>query len=118
MPFQTLTAGLRSCRTGSKILAIQEETKESVGSIQEIGATIASVNEIATAIAAAVEQQGVATAQIARNVQEAGRGGVSQTASETGQTATPLLSSASELSEQSETLRTQVEGFFAAIRAA
>ena len=38
-----------------QILAIQEATKESVGSIEEIGATIASVNEIATAIAAAVE---------------------------------------------------------------
>lgn len=112
---------------GQQILAIQEATRESVGSIQEIGATIASVNEIATAIAAAVEEQGMATAEIARNVQEAARGtqevssnisGVSQTASETGQTATRLLSSANELSQQSETLRTQVEGFFAAIRAA
>jgi hypothetical protein len=112
---------------GQQILAIQDATKESVGSIQEIGTTIASVNEIATAIAAAVEEQGMATAEIARNVQEAARGtqgvssnisGVSQTASETGQTATRLLSSANELSQQSETLRTQVEGFFAAIRAA
>ena len=111
---------------GQQILAIQEATREFVGSIQEIGATIASVNEIATAIAAAVEEQGMATAEIARNVQEAARGtqevsnnisGVSQTASETGQTATRLLSSAGELSQQSETLRTQVEGFFAAIRA-
>ena len=112
---------------GQQILAIQEATKESVGSIEEIGKTIASVNEIATAIAAAVEEQGMATAEIARNVQEAARGtqevssnivGVSQTASETGQTATHLLSSANELSQQSETLRSQVEGFFAAIRSA
>ena len=112
---------------GQQILAIQNATRESVGSIQEIGTTIASVNEIATAIAAAVEEQGMATAEIARNVQEAARGtqgvssnisGVSQAASETGQTATRLLSSANELSQQSETLRTQVEGFFAAIRAA
>jgi methyl-accepting chemotaxis protein len=112
---------------GQQILAIQEATKESVGSIEEIGKTIASVNEIATAIAAAVEEQGMATAEIARNVQEAARGtqevssnivGVSQTASETGQTATQLLSSANELSQQSEALRTQVEGFFTAIRSA
>jgi methyl-accepting chemotaxis protein len=112
---------------GQQILAIQEATRESVGSIQEIGTTIALVNEIATAIAAAVEEQGMVTAEIARNVQEAARGtqevssnisGVSQAASETGQTATQLLSSANELSQQSETLRTQVEGFFAAIRAA
>jgi methyl-accepting chemotaxis protein len=112
---------------GQQILAIQEATKESVGSIQEIGTTIASVNEIATAIAAAVEQQGMATAEIARNVQEAARGthqvssnitGVSQTAGETGQTAAALLSSANDLSQQSRTLRSQVEGFFAAIKSA
>jgi len=110
-----------------QIVAIQAATKESVGSIQEIRATIASVNEIATAIAAAVEEQGMATAEIARNVQEAARGtqevssnisGVSQTASETGQTATRLLSSANELSQQSGSLRIQVEEFFATIRAA
>lgn len=109
-----------------QILAIQAATKQSVSSIQEIGATIASVNEIATAIAAAVEQQGMATAEIARNVQEAARGtqevssniaGVSQAAGETDQTATRMLSAANELSQQSDTLRSSVEGFFAAIRA-
>jgi methyl-accepting chemotaxis protein len=112
---------------GQQILAIQEATRASVGSIEEIGATIASVNEIATAIAAAVEEQGMATAEIARNVQETARGtqqvssnisGVSQAASATGQTATRLLSSANELSRQSDTLRSHVDGFFAAIRTA
>jgi methyl-accepting chemotaxis protein len=112
---------------GQQILAIQEATKESVGSIEEIGATIASVNEITTTVAAAVEQQGAATAEIARNVQEAARGtqevsanigGVSQAATETGQTAGELLTAANTLSQQSDTLRSQVEGFFAAIRAA
>jgi methyl-accepting chemotaxis protein len=112
---------------GQQITAIQEATRDSVGSIQEIGATIAVVNEIAAAIAAAVEEQGTATAEIARNIQEAARGtqevsrnisGVSQVASENGQTATLLLSAANELSRESETLRGQVEGFFAAIRSA
>jgi methyl-accepting chemotaxis protein len=111
---------------GQQILAIQAATKQSVDSIQEIGATIASVNEIATAIAAAVEQQGMATAEIARNVQEAARGtqevssniaGVSQAASETDRTATRMLSAANEISQQSDTLRTSVEDFFAAMRA-
>jgi hypothetical protein len=109
-----------------QILAIQAGTKQSLDSIQEIGATIASVNEIATAIAAAVEQQGMATAEIARNVQEAARGtqevssniaGVSQAASETDRTATRMLSAANEISQQSDLLRTSVEGFFAAMRA-
>jgi methyl-accepting chemotaxis protein len=109
-----------------QILAIQAATNQSVNSIQEIGATIASVNEIATAIAAAVEQQGMATAEIARNVQEAARGtqevssniaGVSQAASETDRTGTRMLSAANEISQQSDLLRTSVEGFFAAMRA-
>jgi methyl-accepting chemotaxis protein len=110
-----------------QILAIQGATRQSAGSIEEIAATISAVNEIATAIAAAVEQQGMATAEIARNIQNAARGtlevssnisGVSQAASETGQTAARLLSSANELSQQSTTLRASVEDFFAAIRAA
>jgi len=112
---------------GQQILAIQEATKESVGSIEEIGATIASVNEIATTVAAAVEEQGAATAEIARNVQQAARGthevssnigGVNEAARHTGQTATQLLAAANELSQHSQTLRSQVEGFFATIRAA
>lgn len=112
---------------GQQILAIQAATKESVESIREIGATIASVNEITTTVAAAVEEQGSATGEIARNVQEAARGtqevssnigGVSQSASETGQTAAQLLAAANELSQQSDTLRSQVEGFFTTIRAA
>ncbi|HEY8337373.1 MAG TPA: globin-coupled sensor protein [Tardiphaga sp.] len=111
---------------GQQIQAIQLATQESVGVIEEIGATIASVNEIATTIAAAVEQQGMATSEIARNVQEAARGtqevsnnigGVSEAASETGRTAAHLLSAANELSEQSDTLRRHVEGFFSMIRA-
>lgn len=109
-----------------QILAIQSASMQSVSSIQEVGATIASVNEIATAIAAAIEEQGTATAEIARNIQGAARGalevsgnicGVSQAATETGQTAAQLLSSANHLWQQSEMLRTNVEDFFVEIRA-
>jgi methyl-accepting chemotaxis protein len=112
---------------GQQILAIQDATKESVGAMQQIGTTIAAVNETATAIAAAVEQQGMATAEIARNVQEAARGtqevssnisGVSQAASSTRQTASQLLTASNELSGQAAELRSEVEGFFASIRAA
>ncbi len=112
---------------GQQVLAIQEATKESVGVIHQIGATIAAVNEVATAIAAAVEQQGVATAEIARNIQEAAQGthdvssnigGVSHAASRTGTTASELLAASQELSGQTDALRSEVEDFFAAIRAA
>jgi len=112
---------------GEQIQSIQEATRESVGAIQEIGGTIASVSEITTAIAAAVEEQGVATAEIARNVQEAARGtqdvssnisGVSQAAAETKLTAGRLLQASDELSSQAAALRSEVEEFFSAIRAA
>jgi methyl-accepting chemotaxis protein len=112
---------------GQQTQAIQDATQESVAAIQEIGTTITSINEIATTIAAAIEEQGAATAEIARNVQEAAKGtqevssnisGVSQAAQETGQTATKVLSASADLSRQTGTLRTQVEGFFATIQAA
>lgn len=110
-----------------QISSIQAATRESVETIHQIGSTIASVNEIATAIAAAVEEQGVATSEIARNVQEAARGtqevsgnigGVSQAANATGETASQLLNASSDLSRQASDLRSEVEGFFAAIKAA
>ncbi|MBI5260807.1 MAG: globin-coupled sensor protein [Bradyrhizobium sp.] len=112
---------------GEQIGSIQDATTRSVTAVHEIGTTIAKVNEIATAIAAAVEQQGVATTEIARNIQDAAEGtqqvscnitGVSQAASETGQTAARLLGTADELAQQSVALRARAEEFFAAIRVA
>ena len=109
------------------ILGIQQATKESALAIESVSRTIGAVSEIAATIASAVEEQGAATKEIARNVSEAAKGtrevsaniaGVSQTAAETGQTAASVLSAATDLSKQSETLRSQVDGFFARIRAA
>ncbi len=112
---------------GQQIQSIQEATKDSVEAIRQIGATIGSVNEIATAIAAAVEQQGVATSEIARNVQQAAQGthdvsaninGVSDAATETGNTASRMLGASGELSEQAAAVKSEVEAFVAKIRAA
>ena len=50
---------------------MQSATEHSVSAIREIGSTIAQISEISTAIAAAVEEQGAATQEIARNVQHA-----------------------------------------------
>jgi methyl-accepting chemotaxis protein len=109
------------------VTAIQHATKESAGAIDTVGKTIASISEIATTIAAAVEEQGAATNEIARNVNEAAKGtqevsanisGVSQAANETGEISAKVLTAANELSSQSETLRRQVESFFAKVNAA
>ena len=111
----------------SQITAIQAATREAVDAIKDIGQTITKMSEIATAIAAAIEEQGTATQEIARNTQEASRGtqevssnivGVNQAAHETGSAATQVLESAGDLSKQAETLRAEVDRFLASIRAA
>jgi len=112
---------------GQQIAEIQSATNESVTAIQEIATTIVSINQIATTIAAAVEEQGAATQEIARNVQEAAKGTqevssnideVNKAAAETGEMAGGLQSAAADLTRQSEALRHEVESFFATIRAA
>ncbi len=112
---------------GQQIGAIQSATREAVEAIKTIAGTIGSINEIATTIASAVEEQGAATQEIARNVQQAAAGtkdvssnigGVIEAAGETGAAAAQVQSAASELSEQSEALRRQVDTFLATVRAA
>jgi methyl-accepting chemotaxis protein len=111
----------------AQVAAMQGATSEMVTAIHSIGGTIGTINEIATTIAAAVEEQGAATQEIARNVHEAAQGtgqvssnivGVNQAASETGTAANQVLTSAEELGKQAETLRGDVDSFLAKIRAA
>ncbi|MGO4716659.1 protoglobin domain-containing protein [Bradyrhizobium sp. 2TAF24] len=110
-----------------QVQSIQEATARSVGAIGKFGTTIGAMDEIATAVAAAVEQQGMATSEIARNLQDAAKGtqdvssniaGVSQMAGETDRTTAQLRDAAQTISRQSTDLHHQVEAFFAAIRAA
>jgi len=110
-----------------QITAIQQATRASVLKVQGIVERIGRVSESSTAIAAAVEEQGAATQEIARNVAEAARGtgevstniaGVNTSAHQSGVAATQLVGSAGTLSENSETLRTQVEVFLLEVRAA
>ena len=110
-----------------QVAAIQGATKSSVTAIQSIGATIQRVNEIAAAIAAAVEEQGAATREIARNVQQASQGtnevsrhisGVSQAAGQTGAAAGEVLDSAKMLARLSDDLKRDVDRFVGDLRAA
>jgi methyl-accepting chemotaxis protein len=111
----------------AQVAAMQGATGDAVQAIESIGGTIGTINEIASTIASAVEEQGAATQEIARNVQEAAQGtnqvssiiaGVNQAAGETGAAASQVLASAEELGRQAETLRADVDGFLAKIRAA
>jgi methyl-accepting chemotaxis protein len=107
--------------------AIQEATGSSAQAIENIAQTINRVSEISTAIAGAVEEQGAATLEIARNAQQAAQGtaevssntsGVTQASQQTSASSTQVLSAASELAKNSEKLRQEVETFLQAVRAA
>jgi methyl-accepting chemotaxis protein len=110
-----------------QIKTIQEATQSSAQLIRGIAETIGLVDGVATAIAAAVEQQGAATQEIARNVLQASQGtqevsssigSVSQAAQETGAAAAQMLASAAELSQNGEVLKTQMDLFLQEVRAA
>jgi methyl-accepting chemotaxis protein len=112
---------------GGQIGEIQNATGASVEAMKGIGETIAKMNQIASAIAAAVEEQGAATQEIARNVQQAAAGtgevssnisGVTQAADEAGKAAGELKDAAASLGSQSGQLREAVDGFLAKVRAA
>jgi methyl-accepting chemotaxis protein len=111
----------------AQVAAMQGATNDAVQAIEKIGGTISSIHGIATTIASAVEEQGAATREIARNVQQAAEGngqvsdnivGVNQAAGEAGLTAEQVLQSADELSRQSTKLRADVDQFLQRIRAA
>jgi methyl-accepting chemotaxis protein len=110
-----------------QVKAIQEATMSSAQSIQGIAQTIGAVSDTATAIAAAVEQQGAATLEIARNAQEATRGtqevsssiaSIDTNSRKAGSDASGVLASANQLSENGSVLRQQVETFLREVRAA
>ncbi len=111
----------------TQVSAIQTATQSSVDAIVGITKTIGKVNEIAGAIAAAVEQQGAATREIASNVAQAARGtgevseniaSVNDAARETGRVAAQVVDSAAELSRNGDVLKAQVDAFLHDVRAA
>ena len=104
----------------SLIRGIQEETGMTVDSIKEINKTIMELNEIATAIAAAVEEQGASTQEIARNIQEAASHTnnvsdnftlVADASTRTGESANNMKEACSELTGHSDALNSEVNKF-------
>jgi methyl-accepting chemotaxis protein len=111
----------------TQIAGMQTATEESVAAIKEIGGTITHISEIASAIAAAVEQQGAATQEISRNVQQAAKGTaqvatniteVNRGAGQTGTASSQVLASAQSLSRESSRLKVEVDKFLTTVRAA
>ncbi|WP_342149685.1 methyl-accepting chemotaxis protein [Methylorubrum sp. SB2] len=110
-----------------QIARIQSSTTLAVTSITGMTGRIREIDEVATSIAAAVEEQGAATQEIVRNIAQAAMGtgevtsniaGVASAADETGAAASQVLGAASELSRQSEHLASEVGRFLGTVRAA
>ena len=110
-----------------QIASMQDVTTSAVNAIRNIGQTIGEINDVTTAIAAAVEEQGAATREIARNIQHAAGGttevsgniaGVSAASAEAGAAAAEVLNASAALRSEAEGLRAEIDAFLANIRAA
>jgi len=121
---QTTTA---TEQISSKIVEMQTATNKVVAAIGGIGATIDEVNQIADTIASGIKEQGTATREIARNVQAAADGAhgvsgaierIAEATATTGGAAEGVSEAARQLSNQSETLRREIDLFLETVRAA
>jgi len=110
---------------GQQIAGVQSATGSAVTAIRRIAGMIAEVNVISTGIAAAVEEQGGATDEIARAAQQAADGTttmsrtvaqVTGTAGAVANSAGLVTRSAGALADQAETLRSEVQNFVSGIR--
>ena len=110
-----------------QIADIQKVAGEAIDAIKGIGSIIGEVNEVATAIAAAVQQQGAATQEITRSTQHAAHGtknvadnitGVKAGADAAAVAADDVKRASETLETQSQQLGSQVTQFLGKIRAA
>jgi len=112
---------------GEQINSIQTVALKGVDAMEHIGVTIGQINEIAAAVATAVNAQGTTTREIARNVQLAANGtqllntkvaGLAGAAGKTGQAAEMVRDHSGEIARQADALHTKVDRFLAQLRAA
>jgi methyl-accepting chemotaxis protein len=110
-----------------QIADIQKVAGDAIDAIKGIGNIIGEVNEVATAIATAVEQQGAATQEITRSTQHAAQGtknvsdnitGVKTDADAAAAAAENVKRASETLETQSHQLGSQVTQFLGKIRAA
>ncbi|WOF75218.1 methyl-accepting chemotaxis protein [Parvibaculaceae bacterium PLY_AMNH_Bact1] len=102
----------------TQVGAVQEGTGRAVSSIEKVSETVAMLNEVSGAIAAAVEEQGTATTEIARSMSEASKGvgdisegiaTVSQKVQEVNQGSNDVMKISEELSSHAMQLKQSLE---------
>lgn len=110
-----------------QITAVQKVTGVAVEAIKAIGGTVFEVSKVASAIAASIEEQGMATQEITHSTHRAAQGtkdvsanivGVSAGADAVGAAAQNVKLAAENLGLQAQQLRSQVNNFLVGIRAA
>jgi len=111
----------------ARISAIQSATEQAVQAIQGVRSTIGEMREISTFVATTMENQSVATSEIAANTSQvaistaqvtANAESVSSSMESTGSAANQVVEAAIDLNRQAEALRAEVSGFLDNIRAA
>jgi methyl-accepting chemotaxis protein len=112
---------------GAQIHAIQTATDRAVGSIRGIAGVVGDVDQIAATIAAAVEEQGTATQEIARNVSHAAQGTEEVSSNiarlgagveETGGALRSLRDSTARVARQGQALQEELSRLVTGLRAA
>jgi methyl-accepting chemotaxis protein len=108
-----------------QISSITQGSRAAISAINQIDTIIGDISGIAATIAAAVEQQGAATGEIARSADQAAQGtqGVARViervrgaTTSTGQAAKGVLHAAELLAGEAGDLHREVDGFLGAIR--
>jgi methyl-accepting chemotaxis protein len=111
----------------AQVNQIQEATGQTVSAIGGITAIIEEIHGISAGIAAAVEEQGTATSEIAHTIERTSVGTqavttsiaeVSRAVRETDAAAGQVLTSAGDVSHQSDRMSREVDAFVTGIRAA
>jgi len=109
-----------------QIAAIQGSTKSAVAAVREIGTSMRGINEVTSAIASAVEEQGVATKEISQNAQMAAQvnetlavniSSVNRAMAVTKDSSSTVLSASEQLTTEADRLSRAVAKFFDDLRA-
>ncbi len=104
---------------------MQQATGAAVSEIQSISSTISNINEITTTIVTAIQEQRGASAKISQNVTQASADAdevarhiaqINNSVGESSQVAAQVLLTASDLVRDSDTLRSEVNGFSSQVR--
>lgn len=110
---------------GTLVKNVQLQTTDASTAMKAIGSTIDQVHGFTNTIASAVSEQSAATAEIARNVEQAAAGAgqvnssiqrVTTAANKTGDAANQVVDAAGELTNNAAVLRQQVDQFLQQVR--